>query len=92
MAYNLGNEKAGVAGVDEALPVFRPVPEDGWCANWCFSLLKARCYVGYWNELAGFGWLLASATSGASGLVTVTGSQKRFPRGRLGRRPAVWGF
>ena len=48
--------------------------------------------MGYWNELAGFGWLLASATSGASGLVTVTGSQKRFPRGRLGRRPAVWGI
>ena len=55
-------------------------------------LVSREMLCGILERIAGFGWLLASATSGASGLVTVTGSQKRFPRGRLGRRPAVWGF
>ena len=37
--------------------------------------------MGYWNELAGFGWLLASATSGASGLVYGYGVAKEVPKG-----------
>ena len=44
--------------------------------------------------MAGLGWLLASPLEERRDWLRLRGrtGQKSFPRGRLGRRPAVWGF
>ena len=44
--------------------------------------------------MAGFGWLLASPPQERRDWLRLRGrtGQKSFPRARLGRRPAVWGF
>ena len=47
-------------------------------------LVSRKCYVGYWNELAGFGWLLASPPQEHRDWLRLRGRKRGSQGGDLG--------